>query len=108
MNSKTLDTTISKGTQSVQYNELITVGGSVKHMIMLTIKSDSYRDQCVALAERWDGAKWQRVIDIPTSAMKTEISLVYLPNSTGMNAQHFTTDRNELLRLVGLVLGVTL
>jgi hypothetical protein len=75
--------------------------------LRVQVKSDSYRSQCFAMVECWDGAQWQHVHSIPCSEMTTEKGLIY--RSTNNLPTHretlFAADRDELLRVAALIIG---
>lgn len=84
----------------IQYLET----GSTK--LRLSIRSDSYRDQCYARIERWDGTKWQGVFSITPAAMRTDKGLVYLPNRGGVAKRHFEADITTLIDTAKHILGL--
>jgi hypothetical protein len=52
---------VSRGQQSIDYVGLFS---APKHKLRLRVKYDSYRDQSLAVAERWSGSKWEQVCSI--------------------------------------------
>lgn len=93
---------ISKGQQDVRFTEVLRLGD---HTLRIDIRSDSYREQCHARIDRWDGTRWQRVHDILPGSMQTANGLVYKPlfrdaavgSLTGVES--FQADADELLRV---------
>jgi len=102
MRTTTISKEVYKGSQSLNFTEVVSVLiGSKKHKLRVTIKSDSYRQQCYARIKRWSGSAWQeihRVLD-----MKTKEGLSYRRPQPGPEA--FKEDRDELLRVAERVLA---
>jgi hypothetical protein len=73
-----------------------------RHTIRLRLRSDSYREQCYAIAERWDGAAWREVWSIAPAAMATPKGLAYVHERD--RAEIFTGDILALLARVAEVL----
>lgn len=96
---KSLDTSISVNGQSVDYRELLDRDGA---RLRITIRSDSYRNQCFARISRWNGEEWKMVDTVPPADMKTEDSLAY--RSAPPTKFAFSNDRKRLLALAALIL----
>lgn len=98
---ESLDMNISAGSQDVMYRELLQVG---THRLRISIRSDSYRDQCYARVEIWSPAesKWNFVECVHHGSMVTEKGLRYLQRPAIV--KDFSADRDELIRLASLVL----
>lgn len=101
----TLSTDIGRHAQDVNYTELIRAFVTVDrvtapHTLRVHIRSNSYREQCHATIERWDGTGWRFVHGIDTGAMETPDKLCYAnegkPDPRKL-AYHFEADRNVLL-----------
>lgn len=91
--------------QHADLTELWTIvdATDARHTVRLRLRSDSYRDQCYAIAERWDGAKWQPVYTIAPAGMATPEGLAYArPSATALS---FRLDVEALLDAVRLVVG---
>jgi hypothetical protein len=73
------------------------------HTIRLRLRSDSYRVQCYAIAERWDGDAWREVWSIAPAAMATPEGVAYLRDDRD-RVDAFTGDILALLARVAEVL----
>lgn len=106
---ESLDVSIAKGSQSLNYSELgILHGAKVK----LDIKSDSYSQQCHAQLFVWSNAdmKWNLVSSIHPGAMATGTGHHHRSEfakavSQAHAAPLFEQDRSTLIRMAALVLG---
>lgn len=97
--TKTIDVTISKRGQDVLFVELLELAGAQsarEHRLRVKIESDSYRDQCWARIERWNGETWHEIWSIDSGAMKTERGLAYA--SVPASAGDFKDDRDLLVQ----------
>lgn len=101
---KSLSLDIAPGGQSIHFTELLF---GWDHRLRISIKSDSYRQQSYARMEVWSSAAltWNGVASIHHGSMRTRIGLSSLPGGSGLKALEFQADRDELIRLAGLVLG---
>ena len=94
--------TISKGTQSLDYIEVIRTRVDKKvRKLRIKIKSDSHSFQSYAYIDVWSG-KWTRVHSIPFGVMVTREGLYY--GKQPKTDAHFKADRDELLRVAKEVL----
>lgn len=102
MRATTISKEVYKGSQSLNLTEVVSVLiDGKKHKLRITIKSDSYRQQCFARIKRWTGSTWNEVHRILD--MNTPEGLAYRrPTPT---ADAFKEDRNELLRVAERVLA---
>jgi hypothetical protein len=75
--------------------------GGERHKIRLTVISNSYKEQCVARADRFDGAKWQTLVLLANGEITTSPGLCYR-NDRERSA--FIADINELAKRVETVL----
>lgn len=89
---------ISKDDQNVILTELYRT--TELHRLRVRIRSNSYKFQCFAIVEKWDGDKWQEVWHIEPSSMETREGLCYRQHST----KDFTADVYTLLTHVSMVL----
>jgi len=98
MNIKLIKKEVSKGSQSLNYTEILKLND---YKIKIAIKSDAYLNQCRAIVEVFDNLKWNRVASIPASEMETKKGLLYHFNddSYKTDSRLFVADRNELVRL---------
>jgi hypothetical protein len=88
-------------TQKVRFVETMQITCKwVRHTCRVTIESDSYRDQCSARIERWDGKQWRAVDTIAAGSMRTKKGLVYESHML----TDFKADRDTLVRLAEDVL----
>lgn len=91
--------------QSVDFTEILVGFNGAR--IRIRIRSDSYVDQSHAIAEFWDGMRWNEVCRIAPAKMATERKLAYRPPGTSHgDPAPFAADRNELLRIACEVIGV--
>jgi len=97
---ETLFQQVSKNRQSYDYVELVKFG---IHKLRIQIRSDSYKEQCYAWLERFDGTKWQHLHSIPFSEMNTPPGLVYLPEEK-RSEKNFLADRTLLLSVAKLII----
>lgn len=89
------------------------IGDFGEHKLQFRLRSNAYKQNGYAVAERWDGEKWQNVARIVPDAMQTPEGLIYrvkrpLNNPSapeGVGAFDFTEDFVELQRQVGLILA---
>jgi|WetSurMetagenome_2_1015567.scaffolds.fasta_scaffold677407_1 hypothetical protein len=89
---------VSKGSQSVTYEEILSLTGGRK--VRISIKSDAYVQQSHARAHLWNGEKWNEIHHVHPAKMKTPHALYVrdcLPDSL------FLADREELLRVADTV-----
>lgn len=106
---KTLDgPRIARRHQDVTYVELLQFEqshSSAVQKIRIQLRSDSYREQCHAYLERWDGAKWQEVVALDSYAMQTADKLVHKHrgDDAALRAE-FTADLDTLLAMAREVL----
>lgn len=102
MRTTTISKEVHKGHQSLTLTEVVSVLiDKDKHKLRVTIKSDSYKQQCYARIKRWTGSAWNEVHHI--LEMKTPEGLCYRRPQPGPDA--FKEDRNELLRVAERVLA---
>lgn len=102
MRTTTISKEVYKGSQSLNLTEVVSVLiGKQKHKLKISIKSDSYRQQCYARIKRWTGSAWNEVHRILD--MKTKEGLAYRRPTPQADA--FKEDRNELLRVAERVLA---
>lgn len=105
---KTLDgPRIAKRQQDVTYVELLQfeqAHRSAVQKIRIQLRSDSYRDQCHAWLERWDGAQWQEVVSLDAYAMETPEGLIYKRLGDSALLASFGADRDTLLAMAREVL----
>lgn len=90
-----INSSISNGSQTVDYFELLTIG---KIRFQLRIRSDSHKSQSHANIERWNGDRWQGVSYLNTGEMQTEHGLRYGQHNNPVTSKDFKSDRNELVR----------
>lgn len=78
--------------------------------IRLSLKSDSYRQQCYAHAEALDGFEWKLIYSIPPTLMATPKDLRYYPQFQPHNADfskaksYFETDVQNLKKSIEKIL----
>ena len=89
---------LTKGGQSVLLTQLFQMGA---HKLRVRIKSDSYREQCYCVIERWDSAEWREVYRVDAHGMKTPDKLVY---DSGDIMPKFFDDVAQLIHAARLVL----
>jgi hypothetical protein len=102
---KTIEQSINKGQQSLDYKELLNFNG-VK--LKISIKSDSYKQQCFAKIEVWNDFKWNLIDSIHYNEMNTDSKLVYNFSSESPNKSDnhlFKADRNKLLDIAKSILS---
>ena len=103
VNHETVSNTIRPNGQDMMYRELIKSG---HHRIRITIRSNSYKEQCYAGIERWDGNQWQQVWWLDGGECATKAGL-YVHRDRPVDLGHFfEDDRNELLWLAEQILGL--
>jgi len=94
----TLSLTIGAGKQSAEYKEIIKVKDK---RIKISIKSDSYLNQCHAISYLWSNTGWNLIHSIPYSAMNTEkelrTSIDFAKKES--NKSFFKADRDLLLSI---------
>ncbi len=105
------EATITKGSQSLNYYEALTYGDYRDPVMFATfqirIKSDSYRQQCYCMMDRWDGTKWQRIATLSPGEMQTPEGLNYHRHGTNNDAYiDFADDRDHLIRRAIAVSGM--
>ena len=102
MRVTTISAELYKGSQSLTLTEVVSLLiNSKKHKLRVTIKSDSYRQQCYARVDRWTGSTWNKVHHVLD--MKTKEGLSHKRPTPG--ADSFEADRRELLRVAERVLA---
>jgi len=103
MKTKVISHAISKGRQDVLLTAILAVDepGCLERL-RITIRSDSYEQQCYARIHRWDGDQWQLLHYLQDR--NTPNSLAYRRNDDGIHPRHFEDDYNELLRVAEAVL----
>ena len=84
MKVETIDRTISKGRQSVLYQEVFKIGDN---SLKIEIKSDSYDFQCSAKVSWLDRneRKWNVLHNIHHGSMKTPNELCYHPQARDLD-----------------------
>jgi len=99
---KSLDVKIAKGTQSVNFIELLQIGSD---KLRLEIKSDSSDFQSYARISAWSPSekKWNFLESVPFGIMNTPAKLIYKREEA--TAANFAQDRAELIRLALLVIS---
>jgi hypothetical protein len=111
---KLLDSKISQGSQDYTLTQLYiatyeytsgAIKQSVRQKLRITIKSDSYEQQCFARISIYspEERKWNRLASIEPSVMKTEKGLCYKHEAP--TEYNFQNDINELMRLADLILA---
>lgn len=97
-----LSVTVSPGQQSVTWLELLQFG---KHKLRVTIKSDSYKFQCMARIEVLDAdpVKWNILAYRPHGVMQTEEAMRWVLGR--VYQKEFSADRQWLLDQARLLLG---
>jgi len=96
---KKINSSFSKGQQSVTYKEILTIG---KNKCKIVIKRDSYDFQSHANIEVFDNMKWNRLDHIPYANMDVCIKNVYHVNAV---EYQFANDRDALISLAKDILG---
>lgn len=106
--SKIKETTIEKitykGSQSISFRGIYKIN---EKRIKLEIKSDSYDQQCYAMAYILKDEKWEPIYSIPYSEMITPKGLCYhvTYRSNAVAAEkEFKTDIDRLKKYVGEIL----
>ena len=110
---KFLDCKIAKGSQDYILTQLYVatyeytsgvIKQTLRHKLRITIKSDSYLQQCYARISIFspEENKWNRLATIEPGKMQTANGLCYKQNAPG--EQEFQNDIDELLRLADLIL----
>lgn len=103
MATKTVDKRICRGSQDVDYVEVLKVGD---HKLRVKIRSNSYAVQSYARVERWDGSQWQFLHELGQGNMRTPAGLyVHHPAVDGDLEAKFRKDRDELVKLAGDILS---
>tara|TARA_Y100000815_G_scaffold270357_1_gene294874 strand:- start:1424 stop:1732 length:309 start_codon:yes stop_codon:yes gene_type:complete len=99
--SETINKSITKASQSVFYTELLKYKG---HSLRISIKSNAYKDQCLATASIFspDHLQWNTLWIIPEGGMETELSLHN--HQDWDNPNHFTADRDTLITYMADIL----
>lgn len=93
-----IETTISKGSQSLEYKQLINYKG---YKLRINIKSDSYEPQSYARISILKDLKWEILDYIPSSQMSTNSELVYQPRyrqNYDMAEKEFLKDSDLLVK----------
>lgn len=107
---ETLDSSISRDDQNVNFLHLVKVDG---HKVRLRIRSNSYASQCWAIAEVWSATdmRWNEIATIPHGAMQTPPKLCYhnnlpkdSPHKVWNDPSHFRADSERLLSLVTAII----
>ena len=102
------DIEITKSSQNVEFTGLYSFqevsGISGPAMIRVTIRSNSYQDQCFARIHVWSPTtlSWNQVWHTPIGAMEPPTSLYVAPD--WQSKMHFQADAVELLRKASQVL----
>jgi archaellin len=98
-----ITTTLSKGRQTVDFNqiEIYTHNDGRVQKLKYDISSDSNAFQCHARVHVWDtiNNQWNYVYSIPYSLMKTEPTMYAWPSTRPVTASLFQADRDELRRV---------
>lgn len=108
---KIVDKRICRGSQDIDYVEILTLVGkagrtAAAHKLRIKIRSNAYASQSYARVDRWDGGQWQLVHELGQGNMKTPASLYTWNESVhGTLEAKFAADRNELVRLAGAILS---
>ena len=102
--AKSKDTVISErvwnGSQSVNFERLVAIGDK---RVRYRIKVDAYDFQSSAIAEIWNGERWNRIHVIPGEEVLTRKMVSYV--TKGVTARAFAGDLAELERVVKAVLS---
>lgn len=103
---KTIESIMYAGHQSISRREIYMLGNI---RIKLDLKSDSYEQQCHAIAYALDGLEWKVIYSIPYSQMNTRNGLVYAVDYRNGNEnrakKEFETDVQRLKKYVQEILG---
>lgn len=103
--SKTIEKiTFNSNSQSITYREIY----EYKEMkIKIEIKSDSFKQQCYAIASVLDGLKWNVIYTIPQSLMNTRDSIAYYNeyrNNASAAEKEFFSDIKRLKQYISEIL----
>ena len=103
-----LDSSISKspeGRDTSVFFRYLTVHDASGHKVRFHIVSNSYGDQCSAVAEVWskEALRWQEVARILPGEMETDKGLFYDRNWN--QEKHFEEDYDRLMKLANIVLS---
>lgn len=99
MAGTTITASIAVSGQSATAQKILNFVG---RKIRLTVKSDSYRDQCYAEAALWDGNRWNEVYRIHPANMITKSSLAYGRQPPGWDA--FNEDLTDLFAVTAAII----
>jgi hypothetical protein len=95
-----IDVELSKGRQSLNYQEIVKIGDD---KVRIRIKSDSYDFQSYARIEVWGNEnKWNNIHNIPFANMATPPELYYHSNA---NKRSFKVDRDKLIDVATSILN---
>jgi len=100
---KTLDSRTVISGQSV----ILKITAEHKGMkILFTLKNDSYKAQCVALAQVWrtEHLDWSKVVSLVPEELAMKEGAAYLPKEGGKAPSVFATDLAELQRMTAMIL----
>lgn len=101
---KTLDSRTVIGGQTVTLKLTCEFEGK---KVLFTLKNDSYKAQCVALAQVWrpDHLNWSEVVAMVPEGLTMKEGAAYLPREGGKAPSVFAADLAELQRLTAMILG---
>lgn len=74
--------------------------------ILFTLRNDSYKSQCTALAQVWrpDHLDWSKVVSLVPEETAMKEGAAYLPNKSGASPSIFAADLAELQRMTAMIM----